>query len=79
MAWLGAMQSTFDPYPVDASVAFAWGRLAHLALERGRQPRRRAMDLFIAATAVVHDLVLLTQDEDLLWLSDVLDVRRPAW
>lgn len=79
LAWLGALQSTFDPYPVDQSVALAWGRLAHLAVERGRQPRRRAMDLLIAATASTHDLTLLTSDEDLLWLGDVLDVRQPSW
>lgn len=78
LAWLGALQATFDPYPVDLPVALAWGRLAHLAAERGRQPRRRPMDLLIAATASLHGLVLLTQDEDLLWLGDALDVRRPA-
>lgn len=77
LAWLAALQSTFDPYPVDVPVAAAWGRLAHLATERGRQPRRRAMGLLIAATASVHDLVLLTNDEDLLWLGDAVDVRRP--
>ena len=77
LAWLAALQGTFDPYPVDASVAASWGRLAHLAVERGRQPRRRAMDLLIAATAAAHGLVLLTNDEDLLWLGDALDVRRP--
>lgn len=77
LAWMGALQSTFDPYPIDPPVALVWGRLAHLAKEGGRQPRRRAMDLLIAATASVHDLVLLTRDEDLLWLGDALDVRRP--
>ena len=45
---------------------------------RGLQPRRRAMDLLIAATALAHDLVLLSNDSDLLWLSDVMDVRRPG-
>lgn len=78
LAWLSALQATFDPYPVDAPVAATWGRLAHLTTERGRQPRRRAMGLLIAATAATHDLVLLTNDEDLLWLGDIVDVRRPA-
>ncbi len=65
----------FDPIPVDLSIAAAWGDLAALTAERGRQPRRRSMDLLIAATAQVYGLTLLTRDEDLLWLSDVLDVR----
>lgn len=77
LAWLAAMQATFDAYPIDPPVALAWGRLAHLTAKGGRQPRRRAMDLLIAATASAHGLVLLTNDEDLLWLSDALDVRRP--
>ncbi|MBO9532381.1 MAG: PIN domain-containing protein [Solirubrobacteraceae bacterium] len=78
LTWLAALQGTFDPYPVDGAVAASWGRLAHLAVERGRQPRRRAMDLLIAATAATHGLTLLTNDDDLLWLGDVLDVREPA-
>lgn len=78
MVWLAALQQTFDPYPVDAAVAAAWGRIAHLALEAGRQPRRRAMDLLIAATAATHDLTLLTHDDDLLWLDGIVRVRRPS-
>lgn len=77
MVWLGAMHDVFDPFPVDAAVAHAWGGLASLAVERGVQPRRRAMDLLIAATALAHDLVLLTRDRELLWLVDVVDVREP--
>jgi predicted nucleic acid-binding protein len=78
LVWMGAMHDVFDPHPVDRAVAQAWGGLAALAAERGKQPRRRAMDLLIAATALVHDVVLLTRDDDLLWLTDVLDVRQPA-
>ncbi len=77
MVWLGAMHDLFEPFPIDTAVAFAWARLAHLAVERGQQPRRRAMDLLIAATALANGLVLLSRDEDLLGLTDVLDVRRP--
>ncbi len=77
LVWLGAMHQVFDPIPVDATVAHAWGGLASLAVERGLQPRRRAFDLLIAATALAHNLVFLTRDADLLWLEDVMDVRQP--
>lgn len=78
LVWLGAMHQVFDPIPVDLPVASAWGGLASLAVDRGLQPRRRAFDLLIAATALANDLVLLTRDRDLLWLADVMDVREPA-
>ena len=78
LVWLGAMSQVFDAIPVDSTVAHEWGGLASLAAERGLQPRRRAFDLLIAATALAHDLVLLTRDRDLLWLADVMDVREPA-
>lgn len=77
LVWLGAIGQTFDAIPADTAVAHAWGGLAHLAVERGLQPRCRAFDLLIAATALAHDLVLLTRDRDLLWLNDVMDVRQP--
>lgn len=64
-----------DPIPVDVAVAQQWGVLAAHTAAGGRQPRRRAMDLLIAATAQVHGLTLVTRDEDMLWLADVLDVR----
>src|SRR5919202_2336223 len=48
---LGIVEATFDPLPVDARVAREWGRLAAAVAQRGGQPRRRAMDLAIAATA----------------------------
>ncbi len=74
---LAHVRRTYAPLPVDEAVAEAWGELAAHCLARGRQPRRRAMDLMIAATAQAHGLTLLSLDDDLLWLSDVLDVRRP--
>ncbi len=75
-ARLQGLGEVFDPLPVDLAVCHAWGDLAAHTAERGRNPRSRAFDLLIAATARVHGLTLLTRDEDLLWLSDVLDVRR---
>jgi predicted nucleic acid-binding protein len=59
---LGIVEATFDPLPLDAAVAREWGRLAAAVRQRGGQPRRRAMDLAIAATANVHGVPLRTAD-----------------
>src|ERR687887_190498 len=51
---LGVIESTFEPLPIDAGVAREWGRLSAAVRNRGGQPRRRAVDLAIAATAKPH-------------------------
>ena len=75
---LGIVEAKFDPIPIDASVARAWGSLAGLSVERGIQPRRRTMDLLIAATAQVEQVPLISLDDDLSALGDVIDLRRAA-
>src|ERR671933_1384206 len=60
---LGVVEATFDPLPVDAAVAREWGRLAAAVAQRGGQPRRRAMDLAIAATANVAGVPLVTHSD----------------
>jgi predicted nucleic acid-binding protein len=73
---LGVIEATFDPLPVDAPVAREWGRLAAAVAERGGRPRRRAIDLAIAATANVHAVPLLTADTaDLAIIDDLVDVQ----
>jgi hypothetical protein len=73
---LGVIEATFDPLPVDAPVAREWGRLAAAVAERGGRPRRRAIDLAIAATANVHDVPLLTADAaDLALIDDLVKVQ----
>jgi predicted nucleic acid-binding protein len=75
---LGVIEATFDPLPIDAAVAREWGRLAAAVANRGGQPRRRAIDLAIAATANVHQVVLLTHDaKDLRVIEDLVNVREP--
>ena len=69
---LGVIEATFDPLPVDAAVAREWGRLAAAAAVRGGQPRRRAIDLAIAATANVNRVPLLTADTAGLEIIDDL-------
>ncbi len=73
---LGVIEATFDPLPVDAAVAREWGRLAAAVSERGGQPRRRTVDLLIAATANVNGVPLLTADlADLAIIDDLVDVQ----
>jgi predicted nucleic acid-binding protein len=76
---LGIVEATFDPLPVDAAVAREWGRLAAALVARGGKPRRRALDLVIAATANVHQVPLLTWNVmDFAPLADLVDVREPV-
>jgi toxin FitB len=75
---LGVVEATFDPLPVDAAMAREWGRLAAAVAERGGQPRRRAMDLAIAATANVAGVPLLTHNAaDFAIIDDLVDVSGP--
>lgn len=72
---LGFVERTFDPLPVDAGVARSYGRLAAAVAGVGRQPRARATDLLIAATAHAHDARLYTQNaKDLRGLHDLLEI-----
>jgi len=76
---LGTIESSFDPLPVTAEVAREWGRLAAAVSNRGGQPRRRPIDLAIAATANVHGVPLLTHNiADFQIISDLADARDPA-
>jgi len=75
---LGVIEATFDPLPVDAAVAREWGRLAAAIVQRGGQPRRRAMDLVVAATANVHGVPLFTADAaDFAIIEDLVTVAAP--
>lgn len=76
---LGVVEATFDPLPVDATVAREWGRLAAAVVSRGGQPRRRALDLVIAATANAHTVTLLTLNpKDFALIADLVDAQAPA-
>jgi len=76
---LGVIEATFDPLPIDAPVAREWGRLAAAVAERGGRPRRRAIDLAIAATANVHDVALLTAETaDLAIIDDLVKLQALA-
>jgi predicted nucleic acid-binding protein len=78
MRRLGAIEDHFDALPFDAMAARECGRLHALVAQRGGQPRRRALDLAIAATASVHGVSLLTFNaDDFQIIADELDVRAP--
>lgn len=72
---LGAIEATINPLPMDTAVAREWGRLAALVRARGGSPRRRTMDLIIAATAITHRLPLMTHDTaDFTIIDDLVEI-----
>jgi predicted nucleic acid-binding protein len=78
-ARLGWIESHFSPLPLDDRVAREWGRLQAAVAARGAQPRRRAADLAIAATANVHQAKLLTHNvRDFTIISDLVNVDSPS-
>jgi hypothetical protein len=75
---LAAVEATFDPLPITVEVARAWERLAAAVAQRGGQPRRRQLDLAIAATATVEGVPLLTLSiSDFRIIDDLVDARLP--
>jgi toxin FitB len=76
-ARLGMIEARFpDPLPIDDRVARAWGHLQAVVATGGGQPRRRAADLAIAATARVHDAILFTNNrKDFVAIEDLIEVR----
>ncbi len=75
---LAAIEAAFDPLPISVEVARAWGRLAAAVTQRGGNPRRRQIDLAIAATAAVEKVPLLTHNlVDFEIIKDLVDVRQP--
>jgi predicted nucleic acid-binding protein len=58
-------EATFEPLPVDANVARAYGRIYAAVAGAGRKARgARSLDLLIAATALASDLPLYTRNPD---------------
>jgi predicted nucleic acid-binding protein len=76
---LGIIESHFDALPFDAATARECGRLHAAVAQRGGQPRRRAFDLAIAATANVHGVPLLTYNgKDFQIIHDLVDIQAPS-
>jgi hypothetical protein len=72
-------EAAFEPLPVDADVARAYGRVYAAVAAGGTKARgRRALDLLIAATGLANDLPVYTCNpedfEDLASLIDVVSI-----
>jgi predicted nucleic acid-binding protein len=59
VAVLQHVEATFDPLPYDQGAARLYGQIC-----AGREPRKRASDLMIAATAASNQLPLYTANPD---------------
>jgi predicted nucleic acid-binding protein len=70
---LSFVETLYEPLPVDAAVARAFAELAADARRAGRRPK--IMDLWIAATAVAHQLPVYTQDDDFATMPQLTVVR----
>lgn len=55
-AWLDRVQETYNVLPIDARVFRRWARLMH------RRPDDLIEDAMIAATALIHDLTVVTRN-----------------
>ena len=64
---------SFDPVPVDESIAESWAYLRVLLNEAGI--RMAVNDSWIAATALALDLPLVTQDADHVELEELQIIR----
>src|SRR5215472_12415502 len=63
-AVLQHVEATFDPLPYDQSSARIYGQICAAVRAAGREPRSRASDLMIAATAASNSLPLYTANPD---------------
>jgi hypothetical protein len=64
VAVLQHVEATFDPLPYDQGAARLFGQICAAVRASGREPRRRALDLMIAATAASNELPLYTSNPD---------------
>ncbi|MCW2674086.1 MAG: twitching motility protein PilT [Frankiales bacterium] len=74
-AHLQQAEADFDPLPFDSACARALGRVAASLRQSGRKTQARAYDALIAATAVAHDLPVITRNPDDFAGIDGLTVR----
>ncbi|MGV1089614.1 MAG: type II toxin-antitoxin system VapC family toxin [Mycobacterium sp.] len=72
---LQQLESWVEPMPFDGDCARAYGRIYAAVLAAGRQPRRRAADLLIAATALAAGMPLYTRNaNDFQGLEQILTI-----
>ena len=72
LQWAAA---TWEPLPLDAEAAHAYGRVFAATRATGRSSRTRLADLLIAATAAAHGLPLYTRNPgDFTGLDGIVQV-----
>jgi predicted nucleic acid-binding protein len=73
---LQRVEATFDPLPVDAAVARAYGRIYAAVAGAGRNARgARSLDLLIAATALASNIPLYTRNpEDFRGIESLVEI-----
>jgi predicted nucleic acid-binding protein len=64
VAVLQHVEATFDPLPYDQGAARLYGQICAAVRAAGREPRKRASDLMIAATAASNQFPLYTANPD---------------
>jgi predicted nucleic acid-binding protein len=64
VAVLQHVEATFDPLPYDQGAARLYGQICAAVRAAGREPRKRASDLMVAATAASVELPLYTANPD---------------
>lgn len=70
------LRKHFTALPLDEVVSASYGQLAAAIAHAGRSPRRRTMDLIIAATAHAHSAVVYTRNmDDFAGLEGLIEVR----
>lgn len=72
---LASIERAFESLPVTDAVARTYGTFAATVAAAGAQPRSRAFDLVIAATAATHEATLYTRNpKDFRALQDLVDI-----
>jgi predicted nucleic acid-binding protein len=72
---LQEFEALYDPLPVDPAAARAFGEVVAAVRRSGRQPRRRQLDLLVAAVALANGFPLATHNPaGLAGLEDLIDV-----
>ena len=74
-----ALARTADPIPITEAVMSAWARLVADARAAGVSRLVRLTDALIAATAVVHGLPVVTQDDDFERIAAVHPALHVVW
>ncbi len=62
LARLQRVEATITSLAFTPETARMYGQLYAMVLDSGRHPRRRSMDLLIAAVAAIHRLPLVTRN-----------------